>query len=64
MLSFIAWLILLVICWPLALIALVAWPIVWLISIPLRLIGIGVGAVLALVRATPFLPARVLGYAG
>jgi hypothetical protein len=64
MLSYFAWLILFVICWPLAMLALVAWPIVWLISIPLRLIGIGVGAVLALVRAMLFLPARILGSQG
>jgi hypothetical protein len=64
MLSFFAWLILLVICWPLALLALVAWPIGWLISIPLRLIGSGIGAVLALVKAVVYLPARVLGYRG
>jgi hypothetical protein len=64
MFSFFAWLILLVICWPLALLALVAWPIVWLISIPLRLIGISIGAVLALVKTILFLPARMLGYRG
>jgi hypothetical protein len=64
MLSFIAWVILLVICWPLALLALVIWPVVWLISIPLRLVGIGIGAALALVKAILFLPARLLGYRG
>jgi hypothetical protein len=64
MLSFFPWLILFVIFWPLALLALVAWPLVWLISIPLRLIGIGVGALLALVRAMLFLPARILGSQG
>jgi hypothetical protein len=47
-----------------ALLVLVAWPIVWLISIPLRLVGIGVGAVLALVKVMLILPARVLGYRG
>jgi hypothetical protein len=64
MLSFLAWVILFVICWPVALLALVLWPIVWLLSIPLRLVGIGVGAVLALIKALLFLPARVLGYHG
>ncbi len=64
MISFIGWLILFILCWPIALLALVVWPIVWLISIPLRLIGIGVGAALALIRAVLFLPARVLGHRG
>ena len=62
MISFLAWLILFIICWPIALLALVLWPIVWLISIPLRLIGISVGAVLALIKTVLFLPARMLGY--
>jgi hypothetical protein len=64
MLSFLAWLILFVICWPLALLAPVAWPIVWLISIPLRLVGMGVGALLALIKAILFLPAQMLKYRG
>jgi hypothetical protein len=64
MLSLIGWLILFVLCWPLALLALVLWPLVWLISIPLKLIGIGVGAVLALIKTILFLPATLLGYRG
>lgn len=56
------WLILLVICWPLALMALLLWPLVWLISLPFRLIGISVEAVFALLRALLFLPARLLGH--
>ncbi len=62
LLSLVGWLILFVLCWPLALLALLIWPIVWLISIPLKLIGISVGAALALVKAVLFLPARLLGY--
>jgi hypothetical protein len=54
------WLVLLVCCWPLALLALVAYPIVWLILLPLRLFGIAVEGALALVRAVVLLPARVL----
>ncbi len=61
MVGFILWLLLLVFCWPLALLALVLWPLVWLIVLPLRLVGIAVQGVLALVRALVFLPARVLG---
>lgn len=57
----VGWLILFVLCWPLALLALVVWPIIWVLSIPLRLIGIGVTAVLALIKAILFLPARILG---
>ena len=58
--KFLLWLILLVLCWPLALLALVAYPFVWLILLPFRLLGIAVGGVLALVKAVIFLPARLL----
>ena len=61
MIKFLLWLLLLVLCWPLALLALVLWPVVWLISIPFRLLGIAVGGVFELLRAIVFLPARVLG---
>lgn len=54
------WLLLLVICWPLALLALVAYPFVWLLSIPFRLLGITVTALLETLKALLFLPARVL----
>jgi hypothetical protein len=60
MVGFVLWLLLLVFCWPLALIALVLYPIVWLIALPFRLVGITVGAVFALLTAILFLPARVL----
>jgi len=60
-LGLIAWCILFVLCWPLAILALVLYPIVWLISLPLRLIGITIGAAFALLKAILFLPARVLG---
>lgn len=58
---FVGWCILLVLCWPIALLALALFPVIWLLSIPLRLIGITVGAVFAFIRALLFLPARVLG---
>jgi hypothetical protein len=61
MLKFILWLILLVLCWPLALLALILWPIVWLISLPFRLLGIAVEGVFELLRAIILLPARLLG---
>ena len=57
----VGWLLLLVLCWPLALLALILWPLVWLISLPFRLIGITFEAVFALLRAVLLLPARVLG---
>lgn len=63
MLGFLLWLLLLVVCWPLALLALVAYPLVWLLLLPLRLLGIGVEAVFALLRAIVLLPARILGLA-
>lgn len=55
------WLILLVICWPLALLALVVYPLVWVALLPFRLVGIAVDGALELVRAVVLLPARVLG---
>ena len=61
MIKFLLWLLLLVICWPLAILALLAWPIVWLISLPFRLLGIAVDGVFQLLRAIVMLPARVLG---
>ncbi|HTY51524.1 MAG TPA: hypothetical protein VMB48_17695 [Steroidobacteraceae bacterium] len=64
MLVFVGWLILLVLCWPVALLALLLWPLVWLVSLPFRLIGITFEAVFALLRAILFLPARVLGGPG
>jgi len=58
--TFILWLILLVLCWPLALVALVLYPIVWLLLLPFRIVGIAVGGVLELLWAVVTLPARVL----
>jgi len=60
MLKFLLWLILLVLCWPLALLALVLYPLVWLLLLPFRLIGITVSAVFDFLRALLHLPARVL----
>ena len=62
LLVFIAWCVLFVLCWPVALLALVLWPLVWLISLPFRLVGITLEAVFALLRALLFLPARLLGH--
>jgi len=61
MLAFLLWLLLLVLCWPLALLALVLYPIVWLLLLPFRLVGIAVDGVFAFLKALFFLPARVLG---
>lgn len=61
MFGFILWLLLLFLCWPLALLALVLYPVVWLLMLPFRLLGIGVEAVFELLRAIVLLPARVLG---
>ena len=60
MLTFILWLLLLVFCWPLALLALILYPLVWLVLLPFRLIGIAVGGVFAFLTALIYLPARVL----
>jgi hypothetical protein len=61
MVKFLLWCILLVICWPLALLALVLYPFVWLILLPFRILGLAVGGVFALLMAIIMLPARVLG---
>ena len=60
MLTFVLWLILLVLAWPLALLALLLYPLVWVISLPFRIVGISVKGVLDLVKALIGLPARVL----
>lgn len=60
MITFLLWCILLVVCWPLALLALLLYPLIWLLLLPFRIVGIAVGGVLELVKAIIFLPARVL----
>jgi hypothetical protein len=57
---FLLWCILLVLCWPLALLALIAYPFVWLILLPFRIVGITVEGVLGLLKGILFLPARIL----
>ncbi len=61
MVRFLLFLLLLAVCWPLALIAIVLWPIVWLVLIPFRILGFAVEGVLGFVRAVFLLPARILG---
>jgi len=60
MAAFFLWCILLVLCWPLAILALVLYPIVWLLTLPFRLVGIAVHGVFALLSAILFLPVRVM----
>ena len=59
--TFLAWLILFVLCWPLALLTLVLYPFVWILSLPFRILGITLDAVFELLKTVLFLPARVLG---
>jgi hypothetical protein len=61
MIKFLLWLVLLVLCWPLAVAALVLYPIVWLLLLPFRLVGIVFEGLFAFVRALFMLPARILG---
>jgi hypothetical protein len=61
MISFLLWCILLVLCWPLAIIAIILFPIIWLFLLPFRILGIAVNGVLELLKAIITLPARVLG---
>ena len=60
MVKFLLWCILLVLCWPLALLALILYPFVWLVLLPFRLLGIAVGAVFEFLHAVLTLPARIL----
>ena len=62
LIAVLAWCLLLVLCWPLALLALVLWPIAWLLSLPFRLLGITFSALFAFLSALLMLPARVLGW--
>ena len=58
--KFLVWLLLLILCWPLALLALILYPFVWLLSLPFRLLGITLDAVFELLKAILYLPARLL----
>jgi hypothetical protein len=60
MVTFLLWCLLLVFCWPLALLALVLYPLVWLLLLPFRIVGIAVDGVLELLKAIIFLPSRLL----
>lgn len=61
MLKFLLWMLLLVFCWPLAILAVLLWPVVWLVTLPFRLIGIAVEGVFAFLSSLVMLPARLLG---
>jgi len=56
------WCLLVVLCWPLAILAIILWPLIWLLSLPFRVVAISFDALFALLRAILFLPARILGY--
>ncbi len=60
MLTFVLWLLLLLLCWPLALLALLLYPVIWLLLLPFRLLGIAVEGIFELLRALIMLPARLL----
>ncbi len=61
MVTFLLWLLLFLVCWPLALLALILYPLIWLLLLPFRLLGIAVESVFELLRAVLMLPARLLG---
>ena len=60
MLKFLLWCILLILCWPLAVLALVLYPVIWLVLLPFRLVGVVVSGVLALIWSLFGLPARLV----
>lgn len=62
LIALLAWCLLLVLCWPLAFIALALWPLVWLLSLPFRLVGVTFSALFACLHAVLTLPARLLGW--
>jgi len=64
LLVIVGWCLLLVLCWPVAILAIILWPFVWLLSLPFRVVGITLDALFALLRALLFLPARLFGYRG
>jgi hypothetical protein len=64
MAKFLLWCILLVFCWPVAIMALILYPVVWILLIPFRMVGIVVSGVLGLLRSIVLLPARLLGGSG
>ena len=61
MLKFLLWLILFILCWPLAFLALVLYPVVWILMLPFRLLGVVTTGVFAFIKAIIMLPARILG---
>jgi hypothetical protein len=61
MLSILLWILLLIVCWPLALILLILYPLIWVLLLPFRIVGIAVEGVFELIRAIFLFPARVLG---
>lgn len=62
LIAIVAWCLLFVLCWPLALLALLLWPVVWLLALPFRLVGVTFTALFALLQAILLLPARLLGW--
>jgi len=61
MFTMLLWLVLFVVCWPIAILALLLWPVVWLLLLPLRLVGIVFEGEFEFLRALVLLPARILG---
>ncbi len=61
MMTFLVFVLLWVVCWPIALLAVLLWPVVWLVSLPFRLIGITFEAIFAFLKAILFLPSRLIG---
>jgi hypothetical protein len=61
LIAIVAWCLLFVLCWPLAVLVLVLWPVVWLLALPFRLVGITFSALFAFLQALLFLPVRLLG---
>jgi len=61
LIGFLLWCCLLVLCWPVALLAIILFPVVWLVCLPFRVFGTVIGAILSFIKALLYLPARVLG---
>jgi len=60
MITFLVWIILFILCWPIAILALILYPFIWILSIPLRILGIAVDGVFGILKAVMLLPGKLL----
>ena len=54
------WFILLVICWPLALVMIFLFPLVWLLLLPFRIVGFTLDVVFSLIKGILLFPFKLV----